>query len=103
MRIFIYITDIEAALKDDFSWSINCSSRDDLANLGETKWYLVGNVQVDLDVDRKKLTQLATEDLNEKIKDIKAIMTTSITQLEARKQNLLALTNDSGADNATDS
>ena len=93
MKIFIYITDMEEALRGDFAWSINCSSRDDLSDTGGNKWYLVGDVEVDLDLDRKKLTQLAIKNLDEQIKEIKATMTIAVTQLESRQQNLLALTN----------
>ena len=93
MKIFIYITDMEEALRGDFAWSMNCSNRDDLADMGENKWYLVGDVEVDLDLDRKKLTQLAIKNLDEQIKEIKATMTIAVTQLESRQQNLLALTN----------
>lgn len=93
MRLFIYSTDIEATLKGDFVWSLNASSDGELGGGG---WVLVGHTEVDLDINREDLTKTAIKDLDEKIKEVEATMTATVTELKSRQQNLLALTNDSG-------
>ncbi len=92
MKLFIYVTNIEDALKGDFAWSITASSRDDLDGRGVDSYQLVKEVEVELDLDREALTGKAIDSLSEQINDIKAKTTAAITLLEARQQNLLSLT-----------
>jgi len=93
MKLFIYVTDVEEALKGDFNWSLTISSRDDFEDT-VSSYVRVGEVDVDLDLDREALTKTAVDNLEEQITEVKAKTTAAITSLEARQQNLLALTND---------
>ena len=93
MKLFIYTTDIEAALRDDFAWSITLSSRDDLGDIGGNDWYLIGEIEYDINLDRKALTSEAISNLGKQIQEIRATTSVAITQLEGRQQNLLALNN----------
>ena len=97
MKLFLYTTDIEAALKDDFAWSLTVSSRDDLGDVSGNDWYLIGNIEADITIDRERLTKLAISDIDSKITELKAATSLAITSLESRQQNLLALTNDGGS------
>ena len=97
MKLFLYTTDIEAALKDDFAWSLTVSSRDDLDDVSGNDWHLLGDIEVDITIDREQLTKLAVSDIEKKIKEVKAATSIAITSLETRQQNLLALTNDGGS------
>ena len=98
MKLFLYTTDIEAALKGDFDWSLNASSRDDLGDdVLHTGWHLLGDIEVDITIDREQLTKMAVSGIEKKIKEVKAATSIAITSLETRQQNLLALTNDGGS------
>jgi hypothetical protein len=92
MKLFIYTTDIEATLKDDFAWSLTVSDRDDLGDVAGTTWYLITDIEVDINVDREQLTKLAVSNIDKKITEVKAATSLAITSLETRQQNLLALT-----------
>ena len=94
MKLFLYTTDIEAALKDDFAWSLSVSSRDDLDDVSGNDWHLISEIDIDVNIDRDRLTKLAVSDIENKIKEVKAATSIAITSLETRQQNLLALTND---------
>ena len=89
-KLYIYVTNIEEALKDDFAWSLNCSSRDDLEKFDN--YLLIKEIEIDMNLDRSALTGKAVDNLDNEIKEIKAKTTAAITSLEARQQNLLALT-----------
>ena len=91
MKLFIYATDIEAVLKDDYAWSLSISSRDDI-EAGD--WQLIGDVEFDINIDRSDLTKVAIEAINENIKDVQAKTEIAINSLEIRKMDLLALTNE---------
>ena len=97
MKLFLYTTDIEAALKDDFAWSLSVSSRDDLDDVSGNDWHLISEIDIDVNIDRDRLTKLAVSDIENKIKEVKAATSIAITSLETRQQNLLALTNDGGS------
>ena len=88
MKLYIYATNIEEVLKGDFRWSLTASGDDDLS----ATYGLIAEVDVELNLDREKLTGVAMDSLDNDIKEIKAKTTAAITTLEARKQNLLALT-----------
>jgi hypothetical protein len=92
MKLFIYTTDIEATLKDDFAWSLTVSDRDDLGDVGVGGWYLITDIEVDINVDREQLTKLAVSDIDKKITEVNAATSIAITELKTRQQNLLALT-----------
>ena len=97
MKLFLYTTNIEAALKDDFEWSLTVSSRNDLDDIGGNDWHLISEIYIDVNIDREQLTKLAVSDIENKIKEVKAATSIAITSLETRQQNLLALTNDGGS------
>ena len=73
MKLFLYTTDIEAALKDDFAWSLSVSSRDDLGDVSGNDWHLLGDIEVDITIDREHLTKLAISDIDNKIKEVKQL------------------------------
>ena len=91
MKLYVYITDIEAALKDDFAWSMTISDRDDLGGVGGNSWYLAGDIDADISINREALTKAAIIGLEEKITEVNAATSLAVTSLEARKQNLLAI------------
>ena len=93
MKLFIYTTDIEAALRGDFDWSLNLSTRSDLDDVADD-WCLIGEVEHAMDIDRDVLTKKAVSNLGEQIQKVKAASHVAVTQLETRQQNLLALTNE---------
>ena len=102
MKLFIYTTNIEEALRGNFEFSLNLSTRDDLVEtgddwrlIGEDDWTLIGEVEHAMDIDRDVLTQKAVSNLGEQIQKVKAASHAAVTQLETRQQNLLALTNES--------
>ena len=95
MKLYIYTTDIEAALRGDFDWSLNLSTRNDLGDAVDEGWYLIGEVEHAMDLDRDVLTKKAVSNLGEQIQKVKAASHVAVTQLETRQQNLLALTNES--------
>jgi hypothetical protein len=44
MKLYIYVTDMVAAARGNFDWSLSVSTRDDLEDTGGTPWKLVGSV-----------------------------------------------------------
>ena len=93
MKLFIYTTNIEETLRGDFAWSLSASSRDDLADVA-SDWYLIGEIEFDMNLDRESLTKEAVSNIDKQIKDVRAQTSSAIALLESRQQNLLALTND---------
>jgi len=89
MKLYIYAMEIEEVLKGDFDWSLNISSRGDL-DLND--WVLMQEVDIELNVDREKLTGIAVKNLDDSIHKINGKTQAAITELEGRKQSLLALT-----------
>ena len=94
MKLFIYTTNIEEALRGNFEFSLNLSTRDDLGEACDD-WCLIGEVEHAMDIDRDVLTKKAVSNLGEQIQKVKAASHAAVTQLETRQQNLLALTNES--------
>ena len=90
MKLYIYITDHESALKGDFAWSITTSSREDLGE--NTDWLLAGEVDVELSVDNEAISMSAINNLDKEIQETRAVSEAKITELERRKQELLAIT-----------
>ena len=91
MKLFIYATDLEAVLRGDFVWSLKLSSRDDLGDTGDN-WILLGEIEYHISLDREALTKKAVSNLGEQIQKVKAASHVTVTALETRQQNLLALT-----------
>ena len=90
MKLFIYVTNISDALKGDFEWSLNASTRNDLAD--GTGWFLFGEVETELTIDRELFTDKAIENIDDKIQEMRAETEAKITDLNRRKQELLAIT-----------
>jgi len=92
MKLYIYITDMEAALKGDFEWSLNTSTRDNLDD--GTSWIIAGDVDFDLSVDREAITKAAITKLDAAIERERTESNEKLMRLEQRKNELLAITHE---------
>jgi len=93
MKLYIYITDIQAYLRGDYGWCFDASSRSDLHQT--TIYALAGEVEVELGVDENKLRQKAVETIEEKEKIARAEFQVVMDRFKDEKQNLLAISHDS--------
>ena len=92
MKLYIYVTDMVAAARGNFDWSLSVSTRDDLEDTGGTPWKLVGSVESDLDVGKESMTQLAVVEINKKIAEVQAETEAKITKMKGMRDELLAIT-----------
>jgi hypothetical protein len=85
MKLYIYITDVDQALKDDFDWCLTATT---ISNMDETtNWIWAATVDVKLSVDRQKLIKHAVKALTNKENELLA----RLHLLANKKQEYLSL------------
>jgi len=89
MKLYIYATDISQVLVGDFEWSITISSRDDIA---ASDWIVIGEVDVELNINREEMTAQAMQIIDEKEEEIKQKLAEKLNLLDMKRSQLLALT-----------
>ena len=92
MKLYVYLNEdyIEDFLRKDYFLCLNISDRVP-ETVGHLRWMHIGEVDVEIDVDEKKIRQIAIERLDNEIGQKRAIASVAIQELEDRKQKLLAL------------
>ena len=94
MKLYIYATDISQVLVGDFEWSITISSRDDIP---ASDWIMIGEVEVELDINREDMTAQAMQIIDEQEDKIKEELAGKLNLLEMKRSQLLALTHEGNA------
>ena len=89
MKLYIYITDMERALKGEYEWSLTASSRGDMDTLPD--WTLVGEVELDFNMDSTEMTKAAVEQIEQEREKVKAELSQKMQKLDDRKASLLAI------------
>jgi len=91
-ELYVYLNEdyIEDFLRKDYFLCLNISDRVP-ETVGHLRWMHIGEVDVEIDVDEKKIRQIAIERLDNEIGQKRAIASVAIQELEDRKQKLLAL------------
>ena len=89
MKLYIYVTNPIEALKGDFNWCLNTSTRNDLGD--HVDWFLVGETEVDLDLDFNKMSKIAADALDAKEKELTAKFTREIEVLKEERSKLLSI------------
>ena len=89
MKFYIYTTDIDRTLKGDFNFSLHLSCSNDLSGNG---WVLIGETDLDINIDREQLTVKACSEIDKEIAETQARTQIRINELKDKKQKLLALT-----------
>ena len=94
MKLYLYLHGnyVESYLQEDYFTCFNISDRaPDGDDWVPDHWIYMGEVDVEIDVDEKKIRQIAVANLDEEISQKRAIAEKAIQELEDRKQKLLAL------------
>lgn len=90
MKLYLYISDPEDFYAGEYDWCFHVASRTDL--LSAEKWVFVGELDIDFShVTRENLIAKATEQLDEEIGRTRVYYDQKLSELEGRKQKLLAL------------
>ena len=90
MKVYIYVTNPIEALHGNFDWCLNISTRNDLGTTVDD-WSLVGETDIDVNLDFNNLTQMATDALDAKEKELTAKFTREIEVLKEERSKLLSI------------
>ena len=94
MKLYIYATEIDKVLVGDFEWSVTASSRGDIP---ASDWIVIGEVDVDLNINREEMTAQAMQIIDEQEDKIKEELAGKLNLLEMKRSQLLALTHEGNA------
>ena len=91
MKVYIYVTNPIEALKGNFEWCLSMSTRGDLGTSVDSDWTLVGETDIDIDLNHEKFSKIATDALDAKEKEITAKFTRDIAVLKEERSKLLSI------------
>ena len=96
MKLYLYIraNHIESFLSGDVGFSLDVSEHNPERKAQYSDAIPCGFVDVEIDVDKKEIRQIAEQRLNDEIKRVRGLAQAEVERLETRKQNLLALEHD---------
>ena len=95
MKLYIYANDIEQVIEGRFFLSLRITD--------DKEWHdkrgcpYLGEVEVDLDIDNQKLTQIAVDAIRRVGNETRAEFSEKLRILDEKKQSLLAITHVSAA------
>ena len=72
MKLYIYVINAEAALAGDLNWSLTVSTRKDLATNVNDNWFLVGEVDADINLDSINLSGALMGEIEKQKNKLKA-------------------------------
>ena len=91
MKLHLYIHNLEYFLAENYQYCFRVVSDRERFEHFNKDYVYAGAVDVEIDVDRKTVTQIAVKQLDDQIKEIRAVAQKGVEAIEQRKQNLMAL------------
>lgn len=85
MKLYIYVTDVKDAFKDDFNYSLTCSSN---PSFECGSWILAGEVDFEFNIDKEVLRKHCIDEIEEEEK----IAMAKLETLRQKKQEFMAIT-----------
>ena len=90
MKLYIYVMNTVEYLRGDYSSSLTVSDHKDMETYSD--WFKVGEVDVDIKADEHKIIQHTLHVIEKKKSKVNLEFSEKLDLLEARKQQLLAIT-----------